>query len=109
MKKVCIFLMALFFTGALVSVSCGDEAVDAAKAKFDIVRKSYIDAKKKLSGAEIKSLTTIGRTEKDDAVKNIRDAREEIKSAKAAYKAALSELHNAEMARDAKIDRSPWR
>ncbi len=109
MKKVCIFLMALFFAGALISVGCGDEAVDAAKAKFDTAKKAYIDAKEKLSDVQIKSLMTVGRAEKDDAVKNVLDARKEVKSTKAVYKAALSELRNAEMARDGKIDRSPWK
>lgn len=109
MKKLCIFLMVLFLTGMLISVSYGDEAVDAAKAKFDIAKKAYIEAKNKLSDAQIKSLRTIGRAEKDDAVKNVWESRKEVKKTKVIYKAALSDLHQAEMARDAKIDRSPWR
>lgn len=109
MKKACIFLMALFFAGVLISVGYGDESVDASKAKFDTAKKAYIDAKEKLSDAQIKSLMTVGRSEKDDAIKKVWDARKEVKSTKAVYKAALSELRNAEMARDSKIDRSPWR
>ena len=109
MKKLCIFLMVLFFTGMLISVSYGDEAVNAAKARFDTARKVYISAKEKLSDAQIKSLRTIGRAAKDEAVKAVWDARKEVKSTKETYKAALSELHKAEMARDAKISRSPWR
>ncbi len=109
MKKLCVFLMALFFTGMLISVSRGDEAVDAAKAKFDTAKKAYIAAKNKLSDAEIKSLKTIGRAEKDDAVKSVWEARREVKNTKAVYKTMLSGLHQAEMARDAKISRSPWR
>lgn len=109
MKKLCILLMALFLIGAFISVSYGDEAVDAAKAKFDTAKKAYIAAKDKLSDAQIKSLRTIGRAEKDEAIKAVWDARKEVKSTKAVYKAALSELHKAEIARDSKIDRSPWR
>ena len=109
MKKVGIFLIALFFASMLISVSYADEAVDAAKAKFDTVRSAYIAAKQKLSDAQIKSLKTIGRAEKDEVVKSVWGAREEVKKTKEVYKAALSELRKAEMARDAKIDRSPWR
>lgn len=93
----------------LMSVSYGDDAVNAAKAKFDTAKKAYIDAKENLSDAQIKSLMTVGRAEKDEAIKKVWDARKEVKSTKESYKAALSELHKAEMARDAKIDRSPWR
>lgn len=109
MKKTYIFLMALFFASTLVSVSYGNEAVDAAKVKFNMVKKVYIDAKKKLSHAEIESLMTVGKMEKDEAVKRVQDTRKEVKSAKETYKAALSELHKAETIRDAGIDRSPWK
>ena len=42
-------------------------------------------------------------------MKAVWDARREVKKTKEAYKAALSVLRKAEMARDAKIDRSPWK
>ncbi|MDD5681691.1 MAG: hypothetical protein PHI59_10695 [Candidatus Omnitrophica bacterium] len=109
MKKLCIFLTALFFTSVLISASYGDEAVDAAKIKFDTAKKAYIEAKEKLSDAQIKSLRTIGRAEKDEAIKGVWGARKEVKATKAVYKAALSELRKAEIARDSKIDRSPWK
>jgi 3-dehydroquinate synthetase len=109
MKKFYIFLTMLLFTAMLISQAFGDEAVDAAKAKFNMARKAYIVAKEKLSDAQIKSLRTIGKAEKAEAVKNVLAAREEVKSTKLVYKAALSELRKAEIARDSKIDRSPWK
>ena len=83
--------------------------LETAKANFKQAREAYIAAKKTLSDAQIKSLRTIGRAEKDEAVKAVWDARREVKKTKEAYKAALSVLRKAEMARDAKIDRSPWK
>lgn len=109
MRKIGIFLIALFFVGMLMSASYGDQTVDAAKAKFDQAKAAFIAAKEKLSDAQIKSLRTIGKAEKDEAVKAVWDAKKEVKKTKDAYKAALSELRKAEMAADAKRDRSPWR
>lgn len=114
MKKFGICLMALFFVCALITAGCAanddlNKAVDAAKAKFDQAKNAYIAAKKSLSGAQIESLMTIGKAEKQEAVRAVWDARKNVKKTKEVYKAALSELRQAEIAKDAARDRSPWR
>lgn len=114
MKKAGIFLMALFFVSALIAASYAaseglNQNLETAKNNFKQARGAYIAAKENLSDAQIKSLRTVGRAEKDESVKAVWDARREVKKTKGAYKAALSALHKAEMARDAAIDRSPWK
>lgn len=109
MRRIFIILVALFLIVSFISTACAKEAVEAAKAKFKEVRETYIVAKEELSDAQIDALLTIGKVEKEKAVERVREARKVLKAAKKAYKDALSELHKAELARDAKIDRSPWR
>ncbi len=110
MKKSLLVLTALLFTAMILSVSYADEAVNAAKVKFDAAKNAYIAAKQKLSDAQIKSLRTVGKAEKQEAVKAVLDAKKEVKTTKETYKAALSELHKAEMTRDANSPRpKPWK
>ncbi len=114
MKKAGIFLMALFFVSALIAASYAastdlSQNLETAKANFKQAKDAFVAAKKTLSDAQIKSLRTIGRAEKDESVKAVWSARREVKKTKEAYKAALSALRKAEMAKDATIDRSPWR
>ncbi|MEA3305226.1 MAG: hypothetical protein U9R52_00255 [Candidatus Omnitrophota bacterium] len=109
MRKFCIMLTALVLVGAFISTGYADRAVQAAEATFKQVRKVYILAKKELGDAQIDALLTVGKAEKREAVKKVRKARKELRAAKKLYKSAISKLRKAEMARDAKIDRSPWR
>ncbi|MBU4377035.1 MAG: hypothetical protein KKD29_06140 [Candidatus Omnitrophica bacterium] len=114
MKKIGIFLMALFFVSTLITAGYTadkdlNKAVDMAKAKFNQARGAYIAAKKSLSDAQIKSLRTIGKAEKQEAVKAVWDARKNVKKTKEVYKADLSQLRQAEIAKDGARDRSPWR
>ena len=108
MKKLYIIFVAALLMVTFVSVSYADKAVEAAEAKFKEARKVYIAAQEELSDAQIDSLLTIGKPEKREAVERVKEAREEKKAAKKIYKETLHVLHEAEMARDAKIDRSPW-
>ena len=109
MRKFYIVAMALFLSAAFMSTAHADKAVKAAEAKFRIARKAYIAASKELGDAKLDSLFTMGKEEKQKAVNRIRDSREETRATKKVYKKTLKALHNAEMARDAKIDRSPWK
>lgn len=109
MKKSCVILLALLLTFAFISNGYTGQTVKAAKAEFKEVREVYINAKKELSDAQIDALFTIGKTEKQEAVARVWNARRALKKAKKAYKEALNVLHEAELARDAKIDRSPWK
>jgi len=109
MRRLCIIAIALFVMVIFVSTTYADEAVRAAKASFIEARKAYVLAKEKLSDSQIEALLTTGKAEKKTAGEKARQARMEVKAAKEAYKAALRRLHEAEMARDAKIDRSPWK
>ena len=109
MRRFCITLIALFLIATFISAVYADEAVKAAKASFKKVREAYILAKEELSDAQIGSLFTVGEAEKQEAKKRIWRAQKQLRAAKKAYVAALNELHEAETARDAKIDRSPWK
>ena len=109
MRKFCIMLIALVLVGAFISTGYADETVQAAKTRFKQVRKAYIVAKKELGDAQIDALLTIGKAKKQEAVKKVRKARKELRAAKKLYKSAINKLRKAEMARDAKRDRSPWR
>ena len=109
MRKFCIMLITLILVGAFISTGYTDEAVRAAEAEFRKARKAYIVAKSELSDAQIDALLTVGKAEKREAVKRVREARGELRAAKKVYKSTINKLRRAEMARDAKIDRSPWR
>lgn len=114
MKKLGIFLTVLLFVTTLIVSGYAatedlDKNLETAQANFKQARTAYITAKQTLSDAQIKSIRTIGRAEKDEAVKAVWDARKEVKKTKEAYKAALSALRKAEIAKSATIDRSPWR
>ncbi len=108
MKKVFVVLLAALLVSVFISPTFADQAVDAAKATFKQATSAYVDAKEKLSDAQIKSIMTVGKSEKQEAVTAIKDAKKEVIDTKKAYKAALHELKKAEIARDANIDRSPW-
>lgn len=109
MRKVCIALIALSLIVTFIPMAYADKAVKEAKANFKEVRKAYILAKEKLGDAQIEALFTVGKAEKQEAVNELKEAQRTLKAAKSAYKAALNKLHQAELARDAKIDRSPWK
>lgn len=109
MRKFWIVLIALFLIVTFIPTAYTDQAVETAKGKLKKVRRAYVLAKEELSEAQIDALFTIGKAEKQEAVKRVRDVRGEVGAAKKAYKNALNELHKAEITRDAKIDRSPWR
>jgi len=108
-RKFFVIFIALLLTTVCISTAYADKAVEAAEAKFREARRAYIGAKEELSDAQIESLRTIGKTEKQEAKKNVWGAHRKVKRTKKAYKEALKVLHEAEMARDAKIDRSPWK
>ena len=109
MRRFFIISMALLLIVAFVSTAYADQAVKAAKTEFKEVRETYISAKKELSNAQLDALVTVGKAEKQEAVKRVWNARRTLKKTKTAYKKALKVLHKAEIARDAKIDRSPWK
>lgn len=109
MRRFCTILIILSFIVSFIPMAYAEKAVETAKAKFKEVRKAYILAKEKLSDTQIEALLTTGKAEKQEAVEKVRQARGELKAAKKAYKDALNKLQQAEVARDAKIDRSPWR
>lgn len=108
-RRFFIISMALLLIVAFVSTAYADRTVKAAKAGFKRVRETYISAKKELNDAQLDALMTVGKAEKQEAVKRVWNARRTLKKTKAAYKKALNVLHKAEIARDAKIDRSPWK
>jgi uncharacterized membrane protein len=116
MRKVCILLLVVFVVMSITPTAyCFlkktkdiNQQIQEAKAEFKKVRKAYVLAKEELSDAQIESVFTLGKAEKQEAVERVQKAREEARAAKKAYKEALSKLHDAEVARDAKIDRSPW-
>lgn len=112
MRKFLILSLALLLTLTFASNSYAfrRRAVDinTLEANFEKARETYIAAKQELSDAQINSLLTFGKEEKQEAVSQLKEARMEVKDAKKAYKQALNALHKAELARDAKIDRSPW-
>ena len=109
MRKFCVVLITLVLVTTFISIGYTEETVRAATARFKEARKAYILAKKGLSDAQIDALLTVGKTEKAEAVKKVREARRELRAAKKVYKDAINKLRKAEMSRDAKIDRSPWR
>ena len=109
MRRFFIISMALLLIVAFVSTAYADQAVKAAKTEFKEVRATYISAKKELGDAQLDALMTVGKAEKQEAVKKVWNARSALRKAKKAYKKALKVLHKAEIARDAKIDRSPWK
>ena len=87
MRRLCIVLTVLFLMATFISTAYAQGAVEVANSNFKEVRKVYIRAKEELSDAQIDAIWAIEK----------------------AYKAALKELHKAELARDARIDRSPWK
>ena len=100
--------VALVIAAAFMPAGYAADDVTALEAKFKKARTAYVKAQEALSDAQIDSLLTTGKSEKDEARKKISTARQGVKKAKEDYKKALSALHDAETARDAKIDRSPW-
>ena len=108
MRKLVTALTVLFMLVVFTATACADRAVKAAEADFEKARKTYISAREGLVDAKMDSLLTFGKAEKRKATERVNKAKRELKSAKKAYKAALKKLHNAEISRDSKIDRSPW-
>ncbi len=109
MRKFCTILITLILVATFVSIGYTEETVRAANDRFKEARKAYILAKREFGDAQIDALFTIGKAEKREAVERVRNARKELRAAKNVYKDTIHKLHQAEMARDAKRDRSPWR
>ncbi len=92
----------------IASMACA-ETVKEAEARFEKAQDAYIAAKEEIRDAKLDSLLTFGKEEKKKAVDRIHQARRELKTTRKTYKDALKALRQAEMVRDAKRDRSPWR